>query len=441
VIGLNTVPDRSPGVFYGWRVVAVSMLGMSTNPGPFVFASFGLFMLAFQREFGWGRGDMSLALTGLTISCAVALPIVGRIIDRVGARRIQLASMAMLALLLAAIPLLVTEIWHLTVLLIVLGALTAAANGVAFMHVVSAWFYRKRGLAIGLVMAGTGLGYAYVPVLVRYVIDAYSWRAAYFVLAGIIAFIVMPLVYVWMRESPSELGLRPDGDPPDAVPPAATSRDVGLDLAQILRRREFWVLVSVLIVLSFALHGLLAHLVPMLVDRGMTAKAAATVAAVVGITVMLARVFVGHLMDRFFAPRVAITFFVLSAVGLVAFATGAVDALAFVAAILVGLSLGAEVDMVAYLAGRYFGLKAFGTTFGLLFGAVLVGITLGPVAFGYTYESLGSYVDVLWVSVGFNVLAILLMLVLGPFPDWGAAARDSRAAATAGATPALDRAR
>jgi len=147
------------------------MLGMSTNPGPFVFASFGLFMLAFQREFGWGRGDLSLALTGLTISCAVALPIVGRMIDRVGARRIQLVSMAIQAVLLALIPLVVSKIWHLTVLLIALGALTASANGVAYMHVISAWFYRKRGLAIGLVMAGTGLGYTYVPVLVRYVID------------------------------------------------------------------------------------------------------------------------------------------------------------------------------------------------------------------------------------------------------------------------------
>ena len=409
-------------------MVGVSLLGMSTNPGPFVFASFGLFMLAFQREFGWGRGDLSLALTGLTISCAVALPIVGRMIDRVGARRIQLVSMAIQAMLLAIIGLVVSKIWHLTVLLIALGALTASANGVAYMHVVSAWFYRKRGLAIGLVMAGTGLGYAYVPVLVRYVIDAYSWRAAYLVLAAVIAFIALPLVYLWMRESPRELGLRPDGDPPDASPPAATSRDVGLALTEILRRREFWVLVSVLIVLSFALHGLLAHLVPMLVDRGMTAATAASVAAVEGVTVLLARVLVGYLMDRFFAPRVAMTFFVLSALGLVAFATGAVDGLAFAAAILVGLSLGAEVDMVAYLAGRYFGLKSFGATFGLLFGAVLVGITLGPVAFGYTYEGMGSYVDVLWVSVGCNVLAILLMAVLGPFPDWGAAAQERDAA-------------
>jgi predicted MFS family arabinose efflux permease len=394
------------------------MLGMSTNPGAFVFGSFGLFMLAFKDEFGWGRGDLSLALTGLTVSCAVGLPIVGRIIDRIGARRIQIASMAMLAVLLAALPLLVSKIWHITVLLIVLGALTAATNGVAYMHVVSAWFYRKRGLAIGLVQAGTGLGYAYVPVLVSHVIDNYSWRAAYLVLAGIIAFIALPLIWLWMRESPEEFGLRPDGDPPDSAPPAETSRDVGLELTEILRRREFWTLVCVLAGLSFALHGLLAHLVPLLVDRGMSSTSAASVQASLGVTVMLARVLVGFLMDRFFAPRVAMTFFALSALGLVAFATGAVEGFAFLAAIMVGLSIGAEVDMVAYLAGRYFGLKSFGATFGLLFGAVLIGITLGPVAFGYTYEAMGSYVDVLWVGAGFNVLAIVLMATLGPFPNW-----------------------
>jgi sugar phosphate permease len=410
------------------------MLGMSTNPGAFVFASFGLFMLAFKDEFGWGRGDLSLALTGLTVSCAVALPIVGRMIDRAGARRIQIVSMAMLAVLLAALPLLVSKIWHITVLLIALGALTAATNGVAYMHVVSAWFYRKRGLAIGLVQAGTGLGYAYVPVLVSYVINTYSWRVAYLVLAGIIAFIALPLICLWMRESPQEFGLRPDGDPPDAPPPAETSRNVGLVLTEILRRREFWTLVCVLIVLSFALHGLLAHLVPLLVDRGMSSTRAASVQASLGITVMLARVLVGFLMDRFFAPRVAMTFFVLSALGLVAFATGAVGGLAFLAAIMVGLSIGAEVDMVAYLAGRYFGLKSFGATFGLLFGAVLIGITLGPVAFGYTYEGMGSYVDVLWVGVGFNVLAILLMATLGPFPNWGTAERAVDAPARAEAS-------
>ena len=175
----------------------------------------------------------------------------------------------------------------------------------------------------------------------------------------------------------------------------------------------------------------------MLVDRGMSSTTAATVAAAVGVTVMLARILVGHLMDRFFAPRVAMTFFVLSALGLVAFATGAVGGLAFLAAILVGLSLGAEVDMVAYLAGRYFGLKTFGTTFGLLFGSVLIGITIGPVAFGYTYESMGSYVGVLWVGAGFNVLAILLMAILGPFPDWGTATRENPAPAAAAASQAV----
>jgi MFS family permease len=134
--------QNKPGVFRGWLVVAVSMFGMSTCPGPFVFGSFGLFMLALQREFGWGRADLSLALTGLTISSALALPIVGRMIDRVGARRIQLASMAALE---SAWPhLIVREIWHLA------GSClsrrhAAATNGVAYMQVISMWFTASAG--------------------------------------------------------------------------------------------------------------------------------------------------------------------------------------------------------------------------------------------------------------------------------------------------------
>lgn len=404
--------------FYGWRIVGVSSVGMSTCPGPFVFSSFGLFMLAFEREFGWSRADLSVALMALSVAIALSLPAVGRLIDRTGARSVQLWSMAGQAAMLAAIPLLVEEIWHLTTLLFTLGILSSAANGVAFMHVISAWFFRYRGLAVGLVMAGTGFGYAYVPVLVRYLIDEYSWQTAYYGLAGIVAFISLPLVYAVMRESPSELGLRPDGDAEGTPPPRAASRSVGFTLPEVLRSRTFWVLTVSLILLSLALYGLMAHLVPMMVDRGMSTKEATALASILGITILLARVFVGHLMDRFFAPRLAVLIFSLSTLGMVAFAMGAMSATAFVATIMVGLSLGAEVDMVAYLAGRYFGLRTFGTTFGLLFAAVLVGISLGPVVFGLGFENLGSYAEVLWASVGLNALVVVLMATLGPYPDW-----------------------
>jgi MFS family permease len=111
-------------------------------------------------------------------------------------------------------------------------------------------------------------------------------------------------------------------------------------------------------------------------------------------------------------------FFSLSALGMLIFAFGAVDAVAFVAAILVGLGLGAEVALLAYLAGRYFGLRSFGTTYGLLFAAILTGSALGPLVFGIGFETTGSYVGIISICVVLNVVAVIVTVFLGRYPDW-----------------------
>ena len=127
-----------------------------------------------------------------------------------------------------------------------------------------------------------------------------------------------------------------------------------------LRRREFWLLWAMFCALSFSLYGLLPHFVPLLTDRGMRPADAAWAASSIGVTIIIARVIIGYLIDRFFAPRVALVFFLLSAAGIGLLAASDAPVAAFVAAILVGLSIGAEIDLLAYLSGRYFGLRHFG---------------------------------------------------------------------------------
>jgi len=214
------------------------------------------------------------------------------------------------------------------------------------------------------------------------------------------------------------MGLQPDGATTKVEPPKATRKDVGFTTREVLRHREFWILSGIFVVLSFVLNGMLSAIVPMLVDRGMETSEAAAVAATEGLTVFISRIVIGYLIDRIFAPYVAIAFFTLSAIGIGFFALGAVDGLAFLGAILVGLSLGAEVDLLAYLTGRYFGLKTFGATYGLLFAAILTGTALGPLAFGVGYETTGSYTSILVICVAINVLAVALTALLGPYPDW-----------------------
>ncbi|MGH8247626.1 MAG: MFS transporter, partial [Gammaproteobacteria bacterium] len=377
----------------------------------------GLFMIPFSAEFGWSRAEISFCSTILVATTALSLPFIGRLVDQFGSKLILVLSMLAMVACLAAVPMFVSEIWHLMIIFVLIGSLAAGTNSVPYMPVLSAWFDKYRGLAIGLSIAGIGLGYAYVPLLLQFLIDRFGWRSGYYALSGIVLLVSIPLVLLVFRESPADLGLKPDGSVSGPTP-KATSRSVGLPVSAIIRHREFWMLVGVFAVLSFVLNGMLAHLVPMLVDRGMDSTTAAAVAATEGLTVFISRIVIGYLIDRIFAPYVAMFFFTLSAFGIGLFASGAVELMAFAAAVMVGLSLGAEIDILAYLTGRYFGLRAYGVAYGLLFSAVLAGTAIGPFVFGLGFDLSGSYDDVLLLCVGINIVAVLLTALLGRYPDW-----------------------
>jgi MFS family permease len=146
----------------------------------------------------------------------------------------------------------------------------------------------------------------------------------------------------------------------------------------------------------------------MLQDRGMSAGSAALVQSTLGASLVVSRILIGYIMDRFFAPYVAIICFLLATIGLAVLAGGAAGTLAFVAVILIGISMGAEIDMLAFLTGRYFGVENFGQVYGILFASFILGTSTGPVVYGMAFDALGSYVWILGVSIA-------LMLVSAAF--------------------------
>ena len=413
----NGQSTQRQGIFYGWRIVGASMICISTGPGPFGFAALGLFIIPFGTEFGWGRDDITLCSMLFVAATALSLPYIGRLVDRWGSLVVLLPSMIFMGVSLAAIPAFVSELWQLLAVFLIIGTLGAGTNSVPYMPVLGAWFFKKRGLAIGVAMAGIGVGYFYVPLLVQYLIDNVGWRSGYYALSAIVLFVALPIAFLFIKESPAAKGMMPDGEVGGEIAKGA-DKSVGYTVSQILRRREFWILSGVFAVLSFVLNGMLTHLVPMLIDRGMSTSSAAWVAATEGAMIVVSRPLIGFIIDKYFAPYVAMFFFALSAVGIGIFAGGAVDAMAFFAVILVGLSLGAEVDLLAYLAGRYFGMRAFGSAYGMLFAASLVGTAIGPYVFALGYESTGSYVGILTACVTINIVAIVLTAFLGRYPDW-----------------------
>jgi len=416
-------------IYRGWWVVLVSSIGISSNPGQFAFGAIGLFIIPLTGEFGWQRTQVSFALTLFTMALAVSLPLVGRLVDRHGARAVMIPSTLIFGLLLASIPFFLASLWQLWLIFLLIGTLAAGANSLPYLRIIGAWFNRRRGLAFGIAMAGGGIGYTYVPPLVQYLINQFGWRHGYYALAGIVLFVTLPLVVLFVREPAGDL-LHSEVPKGNAYP-ANDKPGTRPSLREILRTRSFWILFTAFVLLSTSLFGLLSHLVPMLIDRGMAADRAALVASTLGVTIIVSRAVIGWLIDRYFAPTVATVCIILSAGGLALLATGATDYGAFLAVMLIGLSIGAEIDLLAYLATRYFGLQSFGLAYGLLFSAFLIGSAIGPVLYGAGFDTTGTYLTVLRICAAMLVITAFVLQLL-PAYDRPANVEQSAAASGSG---------
>jgi predicted MFS family arabinose efflux permease len=401
---------KSPTIYYGWWIVATAAVGMSTGPGQFAFGSLGLFMIPLGQEFGWNRTEISLALTFFTLALALSIPYIGNLVDQFGSRKILLPSLVVFAVLLALIPVLANQLWILFLLFVLIGSLAAGANALPYLRSISAWFDRRRGLAIGIAMGGSGMGFVYVPPMVQYMIDSYGWRSGYFMLAAVAFIIAVPLVYFVLREAPSQAEIEGNDELDQEV--AEEKSGSRIPLLLLLKRPLLWQLFVIFCLLSFSLYGVLAHLVPMLSDRGMSSGNAALVMSTLGSSIVVARVIIGFIIDRYFAPFVAAICFLVAVAGVSLLATGAVGSLAFLAAVLIGFSMGAEIDMLAFLTGRYFGVENFGQVYGILFTSFLIGTSIGPVAYGIAFETTGSYIWMLIVSIVMMLISTVITVLL-----------------------------
>jgi len=412
---MTGIESKGRPFYRGWLVVAVCLLGVSTGPAAFTLGSMGLFFDGFEREFGWSRGDVSSALSIMMGVTAVSLPFVGWLIDRYGVRRVLAPSVALFGLLLMSASL-VTQLWQLVAVYVLIGFLGVGANSVGYMRLLAAWFDRRRGLAIGVAGSGTGLGFAYVPVITQYAVADYGWRGGYVLLGAVMLVVTLPLVLIVLREHPSDVGLHVDGDPVPAEHHAEADVGPGISLAEAARRRDFWFMLCTFVSVAFVLYGAIPHLVPLLEGRGFDVATAAWIASLFGFATFGGRILIGSLVDHFEARLVAVVFFALSAGGMALLALDLPLWAVLLSALLLGGSLGAEVDMLAYLISRYFGVRCFSQIFGAMFGVVMFSMALGPKIFGEVFDRTGSYTTVILAGVPACLISMVLVGLLGPRP-------------------------
>ena len=392
---------------------------MGLSYAMFTIFAFGVFVKPLEDEFGWTRGELSFAVTMTNFAVVIASPCLGLIIDKFGVRRVLIPSVILMGLTVASMTLLSANLWHFYLLYFLIPLLGAGTLPQSYSRVLIAWFSRRRGIALGISLAGFGVGAMLVPVFAQMMIENHGWRLAYAGFAAAIFALALPMAVFVLKESPAEMGLKPDGDPPentsmddDPVPVDAAA--AGLSCPQAARTHSFWLILVSFMLVGIGITSILAHLVPMLIDRGVTPAGAALCMSSLALGLIGGRVLAGYLMDYFFAPYVAACFLLGLLAGIVILATGTAGALVFVAAVCVGMATGSEISEIAYICSRYFGPRAFGLIYGLMFAAFQLGSMIGAPLMGLYYDRAGNYIGALWVVAGIVVIGTILIALLGP---------------------------
>lgn len=385
----------------GWRVVAAGLVGAMFGISALPFYTLGVFVKPLGADFGWSREAVQWGFTAQMLGIAAVAWAYGLLTDRWGARRVALLSQIGLGIGLLGIAA-VQSLPHWYAAWLLLALLGAGTSPVTWTRGVNGWFDAARGTALGLTLAGTGLTAVLAPPLVTAIVAEHGWRMGYVALAAGVLALALPITFLLFRDR--------------EVPRAATVP--GMTRRAAFADRRFWVMLLVFTLVTFAVGGVIPSLVPLLGDRGFTPQQAALFASLAGAAVIGGRIVAGVLLDRFWAPGVAAAFLLLPAASCLLLASDGLvsPALIGLAVVLVGLAAGAEFDLVAFMASRYFGMANYGVIYSQLMVGMLVGGGFGPPIFGRVFDQTGSYQPALLAAGGIFLLAPLLLLTLGRYP-------------------------
>ncbi|HEX2213874.1 MAG TPA: MFS transporter, partial [Mycobacterium sp.] len=382
--------------------------------------SLGAFMEPLQSEFGWTRAETSLGLTIVGIAAAVAAFPIGLMVDRLGPRRVGIIGAVLMG---AAFALFSSATGSLLNWILLWGVLSFASFWVqttVWTSAVASRFETSRGLAFAVTLSGGSLAAAVFPPLATAFIGAYDWRVAFLALGALWGALVLVVVALFFRGAQDDARRAHRREPAKA--PVVQAILPGVALRDGLRSATFYRLLVAAGLFAFTTLGVVVHLVPILRGAGAEPLAAAGTASLVGVFSIIGRLGVGVLLDRFSGRVVGACAYLIPLAGAALLLLDGTNPVSqTVAAALFGLTLGAEVDVIAYLASKYFGLRNFGGLFGGLVAALSLGTAFGPLASGATFDRYSSYEPFLILTMILMGISSLALATLTTPPDWSAA--------------------
>ena len=387
----------------GWRLIVAALLGTAFGLPTLPFYTVGIFAPIFAAQFGWSFASIFAGLIVSTLVLLLGGAWIGYVIDRRGARTVAAASLAGLGLGYMTLALLNGSLVQYYVSWLILSAAGIGATSISFTAVINGAFSHVRGLALGVALSGIGLFALIVKPLAGWIIEVAGWRAS-IVAIGCLPVLAMPVV-LWAIPARS------------ATSAERHAADDG-GLKKAVRTRAFKVLVCAFVAISFANGAPIPHLENILRSAYIDSQEILTLTSSVGAAIILGRVAGGWLLDRVWAPIIGVVVLCAAALGLVMLSHANVDAsTARIAILLLGFAGGVEVDLLPYLTARYLGVRNYGAVYGALFGLFALGAGVGPSLIGWAFDYFASYSQILTVCAGMLLLAAMLLLCLGRYPE------------------------
>lgn len=394
----------------GWKLVLASLLGIGLGLSPLPWYTMGVFAPALAEEFGWRIDQIMFALTITTLMVMWAGPLVGVIAKRFGVRRVALTSVVLFSLSFMALGLNAGSLTQFYVTYAIVAIVGAGTLPITWTRAVNGWFDRERGLALGLSLMGTGVFGFFSKGLTAELIATFGWRGAYVGLGLLPLLIAAPTAWFLFHE---EVPATADG--------SVRAEPGGMGVGATLADWRFWLMGAGFFLVSLALGGIGPNLEKILTSEGMELSTVLKLTSLIGLSALVGRVVGGWLVDRFWAPAVAFVLLAMPATSCWLLAGGALDpTTAALSILLIGFALGVEYDLMAYLLARYFGLKNYTVSYGILYVFFSLGAGFGPLLYARMFVVDGSYARSLTITAVALVGVAASFLLLGRYREFAA---------------------
>ena len=376
-----------------------------------VMYTFGVFLIPLTTEFNWERGVLSGVYSTFLLTLGIFSILTGRLSDKYGPRILLTIAGILMGtgfLLLSQI----NSLWQAYLIWALFIGVGGSCLWVPLVSTIPRWFAKKRGIAIGLTIAGFGLGGIIGPPLVQRLISIYDWRQSYLILGSILFIMIIPLAQ-FMKHSPQRIGLEPYGKGKNTKAASSPSPAEGaIPATPAIRTSRFWIWGLLLFSLFFSAQVVLVHIVPHATDIGISPILAASILSIIAGCSVIGQLSVGLISNKIGGRLLLVACTSLVTLALIWFPFAREIRIFYMPAAMLGLAYGSIILLQSFITAELFGLSSLGMILGGLTLLTTIGEFLGGPIAGSIFDITGSYNLAFLISVIFSALAIILSLIL-----------------------------